>query len=173
LFDPSPETKANKQYEFEGGKKMATMVPKTMRAWQYSTATGGLEKNLVLNEAAPLPTLSPRLGDAELLIQVLSASINPADYKVPELGAVTRFVIRTPATPGMDFCGRVVQTTRTVDDFAIGDLVFGRIDAQQHGTCAGYIVAPTRACAHLLEGVSVDEAAAVGVAGMTEYRMFL
>jgi NADPH:quinone reductase-like Zn-dependent oxidoreductase len=113
-----------------------------MRAWQYSATTGGIE-NLVLNEAAPVPTISSRLGDSELLIKLLSASLNPVDYKVPELGLVARAVIRTPATPGVNFCGRVVQTTRTVDDFAIGDLVFGRIDGQQHGTMAEYIVAPT------------------------------
>ncbi len=145
-------------------------IPKTMKAWQYATAAGGLEKNLVLADAVPVPTVSSRLGDAELLIQVLSAGLNPADYKVPELGLVSRALIRLPGTPGMDFCGRVVQTTRTVDDFAIGDLVFGRLDPQQHGTTGAYIVAPTKACAHLPEGVSVDEAAAVGVAGITAYR---
>ncbi|KAK4234615.1 hypothetical protein C8A03DRAFT_18520 [Achaetomium macrosporum] len=141
-----------------------------MKAWQYSATTGGIEKNLVLNDSAPVPTISSRLGDSELLLKVLSAGLNPVDYKVPELGLVARAVIRTPATPGLDFCGRVVQTTRTVDEFAIGDLVFGRIDGQQHGTMAEYIVAPTKACAHLPDGVSVDEAAAVGVAGMTAYH---
>jgi NADPH:quinone reductase-like Zn-dependent oxidoreductase len=144
-----------------------------MRAWQYSGVTGGLEKNLVLADAVPLPTVSSRLGDGELLVQVLSAGLNPADYKVPELGLVARTVIRLPATPGMDFCGRVAQATRTVDDFAIGDLVFGRLDPQQHGATGEYIVAPTKACAHVPQGVAVDEAAAIGVAGMTAYRTFL
>jgi hypothetical protein len=33
----------------------------------------------------------------------LSASLNPADYKVPEMGLVARkLVIGTPASPGMD-----------------------------------------------------------------------
>jgi NADPH:quinone reductase-like Zn-dependent oxidoreductase len=145
-------------------------APKTMKAWQYSSTTGGIEKNLVLNDSVPIPTVSSRRGDAELLIQVVSASINPADYKAPELGLVARAVIRTPATPGMDFCGRVVQTTETVDDFAVGDLVFGRIDVQQHGTTAEYVVAPTKTCTPVPEGVSPDDAAAVGVAGITAYQ---
>jgi NADPH:quinone reductase-like Zn-dependent oxidoreductase len=150
----------------------STQIPETMKAWQYSSTTGGIEKNLVLNDSVAIPTISSRLGDTELLIQVVSASINPADYKAPELGLVARAVIRTPATPGMDFSGRVVQTTPTVDDFAIGDLVFGRIDVQQHGTTAEYIVAPTKACAPVPEGVSLDDAATVGVAGITAYRRF-
>ncbi|AEO67253.1 d7561735-1ef8-4a7b-b4e3-6cfbdf27a518 [Thermothielavioides terrestris] len=141
-----------------------------MRAWQYTTTAGGIEKNLVLKESVPIPTTSSRLGDNELLIQVLSASLNPVDYKLPELGVAARAVIRTPATPGGDFCGRVVQTTRTVDSFAIGDLVCGRINPQQHGTLAEYIVAPTKACAHVPQGVDVDEAAALGVAGITAYQ---
>jgi NADPH:quinone reductase-like Zn-dependent oxidoreductase len=141
-----------------------------MKAWQYSATAGGIEKNLVLNEAVPVPVVSSRLGDSELLIQVLAASLNPADYKAPELGFVARAVIPTPATPGMDFCGRVVQTTSTVDDFAIGDVVFGFLGPQQHGTMGEYIVAPTKRCAHVPDGVSVDEAAAVGVAAMTAYR---
>ncbi|KAK4118848.1 GroES-like protein [Parathielavia appendiculata] len=144
-----------------------TPIPATMRAWQYSSATGGIERNLALHDSVPLPRL---LGDSELLIKVVAASINPADYKVPELGIIARAVIRTPATPGMDFCGRVVQTARTVDEFAIGDLVFGRLDPQQHGTLGEYIVAPTKACAHVPDGVTPDEAAAVGVAGITEYQ---
>jgi NADPH:quinone reductase-like Zn-dependent oxidoreductase len=147
-------------------------IPKTMKAWQYLTATGGIDKNLVLNDSVPLPTVSSRLGDADLLVRVLAASLNPGDYNFPNLGPIARAAVRTPATPGVDFCGRVVQTTETVDDFAIGDLVFGRIAVQKHGTTGEYIVAPTKACAHVPEGVSVDDAAAVGVAGMTAYRMF-
>lgn len=145
-------------------------VPKTMKAWQYSATAGGIEKNLALHDSVPVPAMSSRLGDSELLVQVLAASLNPADYKAPELGFVARAVIRTPATPCMDFCGRVVQTTGTVDDFAIGDLVYGYLGPQQHGTMAEYTVAPTKACARVPDGVSVDDAAAVGVAGMTAYR---
>ncbi|KXX73148.1 Reticulon-4-interacting protein 1, mitochondrial, partial [Madurella mycetomatis] len=145
-------------------------LPKLMKAWQYSTATGGIQNHLVLNDSVALPTLSSRLGDAELLVRVLSASINPADYKVPSW---RRCACRDPhprLLRAMDFVGRVVQATRTVDEFAIGDLVFGRIDAQQHGTCAEYVVVPTKACARVPDGVSVDEAAAIGVAGITAYQ---
>lgn len=147
-------------------------MPTTMRAWQYSATAGGIEKNLVLNDSIPLPASFSGLGDADLLVKVLSAGLNPVDYKAPELGIAARAVIRTPATPGTDFCGRVVQAGRTVDGFAIGDVVFGRIQPQQHGTMAEYIVAPTAACVHVPQGVGVDEAAAAGVAGLTSYRKF-
>ncbi|KAL2255053.1 hypothetical protein VTK26DRAFT_4238 [Humicola hyalothermophila] len=148
----------------------STTPPKTMKAWQFTATTPNIDKHLVLNPSAPVPTLSTGRCDAELLIQVLSAGLNPVDYKLPESGLLGRAMIRLPGTPSQDFCGRVVQATQAVDDFAIGDLVFGRIDPQQHGSCAEYIVAPTKACARVPEGVGVDEAAAAGVAGLTAYR---
>ncbi|KAK3688747.1 hypothetical protein B0T22DRAFT_375860 [Podospora appendiculata] len=141
-----------------------------MKAWQYTTATGGLEKNLKLT-TLPLPTLSPVHSAAEVLIQVLSAALNPADYKLPELGLVSHAIIRTPAVPGMDFCGRVVKATSTVDSLRIGELVFGRIDASQHGTLAEYIAAPARMCTPLPTGVDPDIGATLGVAGLTAYKV--
>lgn len=149
---------------------MAASIPTTMRAWQYSSTTGGLEKNLVLKTDVAVPSLSPVLGDSEILVEVISASINPADYKVPELGLLARAVIRTPATPGMDFCGRVVKATRTVDSFAIGEIVFGRKEPGQQGTCGQYIVVPVNSCVSLpKEGITPDQAASIGVAGVTAY----
>jgi NADPH:quinone reductase and related Zn-dependent oxidoreductases len=143
-----------------------------MKAWQYSSTAGGIEKNLVLNQNVPVPSLAPYIGarDSVLLVRVLSASLNPVDYKVPELGIVSRAVTGMQATPGLDFCGRVVQSTPTVDDFAVGDLVFGHLDFQQHGTTGEYIVVPTKHCARVPEGVSIDEAATLGVAAVTAYR---
>ncbi|KAK0723405.1 hypothetical protein B0T26DRAFT_740343 [Lasiosphaeria miniovina] len=143
-----------------------------MRAWQYTSTAGGLEKNLFLKDDVPVPTLSPRRGASEVLIEVVSATLNPADYKVPEMGALVRAtMIPTPATPGLDFCGRVVRATAGVGDRArVGELVFGRIDPTQHGTMAPYVVAPAQACAVAPAGLAPDAAATLGVAGMTAYQ---
>lgn len=151
--------------------KMAspTSLPTTMRAWQYTTTTTGLENHLTLSPSVPLPPL-PASRPA-LLIRVISASINPADYKVPELGLPARALIRTPAIPGMDFCGRVVQTSPPTSNFSPGDLVFGRVDANQFGSCAEYLVAAPHSVARLPEGVDPDEGAATGTAGMTAWQV--
>ncbi|CCC12667.1 unnamed protein product [Sordaria macrospora k-hell] len=150
---------------------MSFDIPPTMRAWQYSQTTGGLEQNLVLKDDVHVPTLSPRVGDNELLIEVLSASINPSDYKVAELPLnLGRAVVRTPATPAWDFCGRVVKTTNTVDNFRVGEIVFGRQPPTQQGACGQYIVASAKACASLPSGVDVDEAASIPCAGLTAYQ---
>lgn len=150
----------------------ATPLPRTMRAWRYSTTVGDIEGKLELHDDVPLPALSPSpSSSSELLVEVLSAGLNPVDYKVAELGLVGRAAVRTPATPGCDFCGRVVQTASSSgSDFAIGDLVFGRVSPQQYGSCGEYLVAPAKSCARVPDGVAVDEAAAVPVAGLTAYQ---
>ncbi|KAK5653210.1 hypothetical protein OQA88_9108 [Cercophora sp. LCS_1] len=144
-------------------------LPTTMRAWTYTTASGGLEKNLTLSTIA-LPTL-PTNGPPSLLVRILSASLNPADHKLPELPIVSRIMIRTPATPGMDFSGVVASVSPSVTDFKPGDQVFGRLPPTQHGTCGEYIVTAANTCALLPAGVSPDDGAAMGTAGLTEYQV--
>ncbi|KAH6612944.1 hypothetical protein B0J18DRAFT_447410 [Chaetomium sp. MPI-SDFR-AT-0129] len=144
-----------------------------MKAWQYSKTAGGLEKNLTLQNAVPVPRLPTNPSTTQLLIQVLSTSINPVDYKAPETGFLSRIVFGSPATPGTDFCGRVVRTAGPADEragFDVGDLVFGRTGFQQHGTTGEYTTTPAKNVARLPDGVSPDDAAAVGVAGFTAYQ---
>jgi hypothetical protein len=54
-----------------------------MKAWLYNGTSSGLEKNMHLDSSARVPP-APR-GD-EVLVQVLSSALNPADFKVPETG---------------------------------------------------------------------------------------
>ncbi|OCT53554.1 zinc alcohol dehydrogenase [Cladophialophora carrionii] len=156
----------------------AAPLPSTMRAWQFTTTHGGLEKNLTLNTAAPLPPHDAHsLGKNKLLVQVLAMSLNPVDYKIAELPLVGRFAIKTPASPGLDFAGRVVavgeglQRDSSSSKIAVGALVFGRLDGPtQFGTLAEYTVASRAGVALLPQGVSPRDAACVGTAALTAYQ---
>lgn len=142
--------------------------PRTMKAWLYSRTTNNLENNLHLDPAARMPGA---LRDDQILVRVISASLNPADYKVPELTSLTRVVIPTPATPGMDFCGQVVVAASAVKELRRGQLVYGSIGAPaQFGALGEYLVCSARSTAPLPEGLAPDDAAAVGVAGQTAYQ---
>ncbi|PLN75023.1 putative zinc alcohol dehydrogenase [Aspergillus taichungensis] len=143
-------------------------TPPTMKAWLYSSTAGGLEKNLVLDQAARKP-ISLRAND--VLVRVISASINPADYKVPEMGALTKVLTGTPATPGMDFCGRVEITGPSVKGLEDGQLVYGTMGRPvQFGSLGDYLVCDASVTAALPEGLDPDLAATVGVAGQTAYQ---
>lgn len=142
-----------------------------MKAWLYTSTTGNLEKNLSLTPSARTPATPSSLRPSHLLIQVISASINPADYKVPEMPIVSRALISTPASPGMDFAGRVVATGAGVTEFSKGQLVYGTTGIPtQFGSLGEYMVVGEGNIAKLPEGVEVDQAATVGVAAQTAYQ---
>jgi len=144
----------------------------TMKAWQYNKINGKLEDSIALNTSIPIPTTSS-LAKNDMLVEVLSAALNPVDYKLPESIAST-FMISKPATPGLDFCGRVKATHPSNDSIKEGQLVFGCLHApRKYGTCGQFITIPSSECALLPEGVDIDQAAAVGTAGMTAYQALL
>jgi NADPH:quinone reductase-like Zn-dependent oxidoreductase len=144
---------------------------KSMRAWIYSSASGGLDKAMKLVEAAPQPPHQALPQDG-ILIQVNSMSPNPADYKIPEMGMLARALVSVPASPGMDYAGTVVKTGAGIaaKTFKVGDKVFGKVDPQRHGTLGTYITATYEGCAAVPEGVSLDEASCVATAGLSAYQ---
>ncbi|SCO92608.1 related to zinc alcohol dehydrogenase [Fusarium oxysporum] len=141
-----------------------------MKTWQYSTVTGTLEESLSFVEDAPMPDAS-NLRPDQLIIQVISAALNPVDYKLPESGLVGRIMIPRPATPGLDFCGRIYATHANNTTFKKGELVFGGLAGGfRFGTLGEYSVVSTAECARLPPGVQPDHAAAVGTAATTAYQ---
>ncbi|KAJ4378042.1 hypothetical protein N0V83_000872 [Neocucurbitaria cava] len=139
------------------------MAQQTMKAWQYNSTKGGIEKHLKINNAAPLPTIT----DNELLIQVHAVGINPFDHKVPESGMPMR-LLGSNLTPCVDFCGKVVKVGTKVDDLEVDKWVFGaKMAALNHGALAQYVAVPRQMVAGLPEGVKVEDAAGVGIVGLT------
>ncbi|KAI8716306.1 PKS-ER domain-containing protein [Fusarium sp. LHS14.1] len=144
-----------------------------MQIWQYSSPVEKIEDSLTIKDQVPIPSHSS-LGKDELLIKVITASINPVDYKLPESGIIGRIMIPNPATPGLDFCGRVVDKHSTITRFEEGQLVFGSFAAhKQLGTLAQYTVVSAACCALLPEGINPSDGAAVGTAATTAYQSLM
>lgn len=149
---------------------MVTKTSKdTMRAWQFATP-GHFEKNLKLID--DLPRVPVGLETDQLFIKVLSAGINPADYKIPELGVFAHAMLPLPKTAGMDFCGEVVAVGKTVGDISPSDLVFGRLaPSEAEGSLAEYIVAEYDDVAKIDKDlVEVGIAAGAPTAALTAYQ---
>ncbi|KAK0653082.1 hypothetical protein B0T16DRAFT_427309 [Cercophora newfieldiana] len=151
-----------------------------MRAWRYvngvtaKTLVGKLEESIALDAAATAPEKSS-LAQDQLLIRVLSASLNPADYKIPESGWFGQmFGLGADAQPGLDFCGRVVAKHDLNTTYNEGQRVFGTLrKASRYGTLGGFIVASTSELAAVPESVSTDQAAALGTSAGIAYRSLL
>ncbi|KAK5132729.1 hypothetical protein LTR08_008695 [Meristemomyces frigidus] len=144
---------------------MAAQLPKTMRASQWTAVSGGIGKNLKLNAQAALPKKAAALPASHTLVRVAYATTNPVDAKVAEYAP---FIFSKPATPGLDFSGTVVAST--LPHLTPGDRVFGKTEIPAFGTLGEYIVVGAQACVPVPEGVALDQAACVGVTGLTAYQ---
>jgi NADPH:quinone reductase-like Zn-dependent oxidoreductase len=138
-----------------------------MKAWQQTSTTGGLEKNLKLNPSAPLPVPKP----GQHLVQILATSLNPVDYKPAEVAILRRLLYAKVATPGLDYTGCIV-TPAAGSSFKPGQLVFGVVAKTPFagGTLAEFCTAESGTTLALPEGVSPVDASTVGVAGVTAYQ---
>lgn len=147
------------------------LIMAIMRAWQWNNIDDKLETSLSLNDNVTKPRKEDLRHD-QLLVQVITAAINPVDYKLPESGWIGGLMIRgRPATPGLDFCGRVVAAHESITTLREGDLVFGAFaSSNQFGSLAEFIVISTQECTRLPDGVEIDQAAAVGCAGTTAFQ---
>jgi NADPH:quinone reductase-like Zn-dependent oxidoreductase len=97
-----------------------SQLPSTIRTWQYSTSCGGIEKHMKIKPTTPMPTRKPD----QHLAQIIACALNPVDHKTDEIGLVDKVVLTKPATPGIDFSGRIV-TPASGSGFTEGQLVFG------------------------------------------------
>ncbi|KAI6716003.1 zinc-binding dehydrogenase [Diplocarpon mali] len=142
--------------------------PATMRAWQYSsTENGGLDKNLKLNPAAPVPKPKP----SQHLVQVLATALNPVDYKPAELPLLGRLLVSYPATPGLDYVG-VIVSPASGSPLEPGQLVFGVAGSSPlaGGALAEYALVEIKHAILVPDGVSALNASTLGVAALTAYQ---
>ncbi|WP_435154411.1 NADPH:quinone reductase [Haladaptatus sp. DFWS20] len=113
----------------------------------------------------------PEPDDAELLVAVRAAAINPVDTYFRE-GSYQPGNL--PWIPGSDFAGVVEAVGTEVEGFESGDRVFGTgLGNERQGTCAEYVTTPTDRVAPLPDGVAFDEGAAVALVGVTAWRALI
>ena len=143
----------------------AQNLPATMRASQWTTTHGGIEKNLKMNPTAPLPKNANNLPADHTLVKVLYTTPNPVDYKLAD---TLPFIFSKPATPCLDFAGRVVATT--LPHLKPGELVFGATAPPVFGAAAEYLIVGKSQLAPIPDGVDPKDAATMGIVGLTAYQ---
>lgn len=115
----------------------------------------------------------PEIGDDEVLLRVHSSSVNAMEWHLMNgkpyvFRAVFGFSPKRP-TLGADVSGTVVAVGGAVTRFEPGDEVFGEIHA---GAYAEYARAAEEHLAKKPGNVSFEDAAAIGVAGLTALQGF-
>ena len=145
----------------------AEKVPTTMRAWQYSSTKGGMEQNLHLNPSVRVPQPKPN----EHLVRVIAVALNPVDYKVVDIALVHRLVMPKPATPGLDFVGRIVRPAAQ-SSLKEGQLIFGASSASfaVGFALADFAAVPIDRTTVVPEGLAIADAASISMAGTTSWQ---
>ena len=85
---------------------------------------GGVE-NLILKDIK-----QPTPKENEVLVEVKAISINPVDFKVRAVEEVITMICNDscPIIVGWDIAGKVAAVGSGVNDFAVGDDVFGMVN---------------------------------------------
>jgi NADPH:quinone reductase-like Zn-dependent oxidoreductase len=135
----------------------------TMKAVVYS-CYGSPEVLQYTNVEKPVPE------DDEVLVKVVAAAVNPLDWHYmrgePYIMRVMGAGIGAPKDPklGVDYAGTVAAVGKNVKNFAVGDEVFGG----RSGAFAEFLqVRADRGIAKKPANMSFEQAAAVGIAGVT------
>lgn len=137
-----------------------------MRAWQYTSNFGSLEKRLKLNSNLPVP----HPESSQHLVRTSVVALNPVDYKPAEVPIICRLVIPKPATPGIDFAGHIVIPAES-SSLKEGQAVWGVTGKSAFAGDAlkEYVVPESKLTLALPDGVSLADAATIGVAGQIAY----
>ena len=111
---------------------------------------------------ATLP--DPIAGPGEVVVDVVAASVNAADWKV-RLGEYKQTSF--PLILGRDFSGTVGALGAGVSDLAVGDPVFGVLEGGREGAYAEKIAIKASIIGRKPDELPHAEAAALALAGLT------
>src|SRR5215468_8222618 len=106
----------------------------------------------------------PTAGPGEVVIDIVAASVNGADWKV-RVGDYKQ--AKFPYVLGRDFSGVISAVGEGVQDLRLGDAVFGVCEAGQEGAYAEKIAIKAAIVAKKPASLSHVEAAALALAGLT------
>jgi len=115
----------------------------------------------------------PEVKAGHILVSVAATSVNTVDMMIRQMGEELGPL--SPALPGvlgMDFAGTIEAVGENVTGFAVGDEVYGCAGglADLQGALAEYILADAKLVAHKPKSLSMREAAAIPLVGITAYE---
>ncbi|UTW08077.1 zinc-dependent alcohol dehydrogenase family protein [Pseudomonas benzenivorans] len=121
-------------------------------------------------QVTELPKPSVKAG--HVVVRVAATSVNTVDTMIRQLGKDLPLSPALPAVLGMDFAGTIEAVGEGVSGFAPGDEVYGCAGglADLQGTLAEYMLADAKLIAHKPKSLSMREAAALPLVGITAYE---
>lgn len=117
----------------------------------------------------------PRVKEGHVLVRVKATSVNTVDTMIRKMGAELPLSPAAPAILGMDFAGIIAEIGEGVSDYKVGDEVYGCAGglADLPGTLAEYMVADAELIEAKPKTLSMEEAAALPLVGITAYERLM
>lgn len=115
----------------------------------------------------------PQLKEDEILIKTFGSSVNPVDCAFRQGHLKTFFKLNFPAVLGVDVSGIVEKTGSKETKFSIGDRVYAFTGLDRNGGYAEYAAIPESYAALIPENLTITQAGAVPVVGLTAYEAFV
>ncbi|GAA6190380.1 zinc-dependent alcohol dehydrogenase family protein [Phaeobacter sp. NW0010-22] len=121
-------------------------------------------------EAADLS--KPTATQGHVVIRIAACSVNTVDTMIRSMGADLPLSPALPAVLGMDFAGVIEGVGEGVTEFSVGDEVYGCAGglADIQGALAEFMLADSKLIAHKPKSISMREAAAMPLVGITAYE---
>ncbi|RLN73250.1 hypothetical protein BBO99_00009485, partial [Phytophthora kernoviae] len=147
-------------------------IPPTFKAFEYANF-GDVLKVMKLN----LQMVQKPLTSDEVRVRVISAAVNPLDYKLVAMGATMLPTAPTDENPfrmGFDMAGIVVEIgSGDVYGLKVGDAVFATPVLTEGGCFGEYLNASANVVAPKPSNMTFNEAAGVPIAGVTSYQALI
>lgn len=114
----------------------------------------------------------PSVKSNEVLVKIAASSVNTVDTMIKNMGPALPLSPASPALLGMDFAGTIEAIGSDVTGLKVGDEVYGCAGglADLPGTLADYIAADSNLVALKPKNLSMKEAAALSLVGITAYE---
>lgn len=112
----------------------------------------------------------PDVGSDDILVKVHATTVNPIDWKMREGLYVDYFPVEFPFILGSDFSGEVLEIGSDVQNFKVGDLVYGKAKTTRNGSYAEYIAVPQNEACSKPNVVDHTQAAAIPTVGITAWE---
>ena len=114
----------------------------------------------------------PNVKPGHVVVKVAATSVNTIDMMIRQMGTDLPFAPALPGVLGMDFAGVIDQVGEGVTRFKVGDEVYGCAGGlgDLQGAMAEYMLADAQLIAHKPTSLSMREAAAIPLVGITAYE---
>ena len=114
----------------------------------------------------------PKATPGHVVVKIAATSVNTVDTMIRAMGKDLPLSPDLPAVLGMDFAGTIESVGEGVTDFSVGDEVFGCAGglADLQGSLAEFMLADAQLIAHKPTSLSMAEAAAIPLVGITAYE---